>query len=492
MADQSKQNRGQEQAPQTNPLLFSEDVERNVLTCILNNNNNYYSAGNLLKPELFRNGKNAKLFKMMQDGFSKGKVVDTLYLATETMQKPDETAYSPQDIMTLFGGYVSDVLFQQNLEYLRELARRRMFWRLGSQLMRIGTDMSYSADNAMKEIAKAIESEESDNKGVMTMREANALLMQKVADNHSGKSDSFLQTGFAVLDESGGFQLADFDVIAADSSAGKTSLATRIMENMARHGHPCMSYSMEMMAWQLAARINSPKANIPSNIIQYKDLTEYQYHDLQHAIADTDNLPIYFDDNSTSSADAILASIRLNARKLGIKCFMIDYLQILPAVGMVRDQEKFLGELSRRFKNLAKELNVNITVLSQLARNNMDPRPTLARVRASGQIVEAADTVLLIWRPSMYGKTSYKNSHASVLNTAEIIIGKGRNIGTGSFIVHFDPTTTNFYDASPEERERWKKGGTETPPPASEQKDDDPLPDPLPAPKEPTEQQLPF
>lgn len=486
MAEQTNNYQQQQPLEEKSPslsLLFNEQVEVRLLTTIMQNNNCYFTAGSLLTEKLFHDVRNAHVFKIIQAGISAGNVVDNIYVATELMRNPDEKCYKGTDFLTYFSEYVSDLMFRQDLQLLREYSQRRSMWKLGQQLIRVGVDMSYTPDEAMGEINTALQESDKDEQGVLSMKEANAVLLQRVQDNHSGKSDTFLETGFAVLDGNGGFQLGDFDVIAADSSMGKTSLAMRIMQNVASKGKPSMSYSMEMMSWQLAARINAPKAQTPANIIQYKDLTEYQYRNLQAAMEETDNLPIFFDDKSTSSSDAILASIRLNARKLGIKFFVIDYLQILSAVGKVDDQVRFLGNVSRDLKNMAKELNVNITVLSQLARNNQDPRPTLGRVRASGEIVEAADTVLLIWRPSMYGKTSYKDNNAPVENTAEIIIGKGRNIGTGSFVVHFDPATTNFYDATPEERRAWNDNNAyvsqinlETPPPPmGEDKDNAPF-----------------
>lgn len=453
-----------------NPLLFNNDAEVRVLTAIMNNNTFYYSAGSLLSEELFYAHKNAHIYDIIKNAVSEGKNADCFYVSTELLRENKLNEYTAQEAMQIFGEYVPDTSFGQDVALLRELCKRRQYWELGQRLIRIGTDLSFSLEKAMTEVNKVIEKNDEDTKSVISLKEANAILLERVTANLHGTSDTLLETGFSYLDSNGGFQLGDFDVIAADSSAGKTSLATKIMVNIASKGKPCMSYSMEMMPWQIAARINAPKANTPANVIQYKRLTEDQFRDLQNVVKETDELPIYFDDKSTTSADAILASIRMNARK-GIKFFMIDYLQILSAVGMVKDQEKFLGEVSRKFKNLAKELNVNITVLSQLARNNQDPRPTLARVRASGQIVEAADTVLLIWRPSMYGKSSYKDSSAPVNGTAEIIIGKGRNIGTGSFIVHFDKSTTNFYDATAMEQQMWNtvppstNGSMEAPPP---------------------------
>lgn len=455
MEQQNKQQPPNDRLSTPSTLLFNDKIEIRVLTNIMLNNNLLVQAGNLLSAGLFHDTKNAEVFKILQKGVASGCVADNIYVATELMRNPNEKCYSGTEILDVFSEYVSDALFPQDIQLLREYAKRRRMWFVGQSLIRVGVDMSVTPEWGVKQVEKMLSEEEGDDNGPMSLKEANAVMMKRVEDNASGVSDTMLPTGFSYLDGNGGFQVDDLNVIAADSSMGKTAFAMNIATSVAGSGKPVMVYSMEMTAPQLAARINAYSAHVPSSVIQYKRLESLQYWDLIHAVEETDKLPIYFDDNSTSSVEAIYASIRRNVRKLGIKMAIVDYLQILSAVGQIREQEKFLGEVSRNFKNMAKELHINITVLSQLARNNMDPRPSTSRVRASGQIVEAADNVIMIWRPSVYGKT-YKDCGAPVDGTAEIIIGKGRNIGTGSFVVHFEPMYTRFYDPTPEEAELWK------------------------------------
>ena len=438
-------------------LIFSGNLEIGVLTCLLNNNNNFFSVGKMLSENLFYDTKNKNLFKMIQKGISDGKTVDLMYVVTETAKSTAKNIYTISDLMSMFTGYISDALFGQYVEELIELSRRRSLWILGQKLIRLGVDMTYSYDDAMKEVESVMDKDGEADTGVTSLKDANTKMMQRVRDNITGVSDSFIPTGFSYIDSRGGFQASDFNVIAADTSSGKTSLATNIAVNAAKAGKPVMCYSMEMMAEQVAARINATISKVSSSLIQYKKLYESQFNDVQKAVNETNGLPIYFDDSSTTSAEAIFTSMRASSKKYGIKMFIIDYLQILSSIKSVNDQQNFLGEVSRKLKNLAKKLNVNVTVLSQLSRNNQDPMPTLDRLRASGQIAEASDTVLLIWRPSLYGKTSYKGSNAPVDGTAEIIIAKGRNVGTGSFIVGFDPSTTNFYDISTEQRLAWDR-----------------------------------
>ena len=101
--------------------------------------------------------------------------------------------------------------------------------------------------------------------------------------------------------------------------------------------------------------------------------------------------------------------------------------------------------MSRKLKNLAKELDICIIALSQLNRDRNNPEPNLARLRASGQIAEAADVVLLLYRPEYYGK-SYKDNSIDTKGTALLTIAKGRNIGVGEEVIGFNAETTYFFD----------------------------------------------
>ena len=109
-----------------------------------------------------------------------------------------------------------------------------------------------------------------------------------------------------------------------------------------------------------------------------------------------------------------------------------------------------MAEIVRKLKNVAKELGIVVIALSQLSRNNDQPKPTIARLRGSGQIEEAADLVLLVYRPEVYGR-SYSDpfEKESTSGTAQLTIAKGRNVGTGTFLVNFNSETTGFFDYLP-------------------------------------------
>ena len=130
----------------------------------------------------------------------------------------------------------------------------------------------------------------------------------------------------------------------------------------------------------------------------------------------------------------------------GIEGAVVDYLQILSFNTRADTRkEQLMAEAARRLKNLARELDIWIIALSQLNREQHDAPPTLGRLRDSGQIAEAADMVVLVYRPSAYGRTyPHPYDKMPTRDTAMIDIAKGRNVGCFRFIASWDTATTRF------------------------------------------------
>jgi replicative DNA helicase len=184
---------------------------------------------------------------------------------------------------------------------------------------------------------------------------------------------------------------------------------------------------------------------------------ELQPHELElidtaKAVLPGDNL--FFDERSTSSLETILLSIRNMKLRYGINGAVVDYMQILNVNQKNNSytREQAMGDAARRLKNLAKDLGIWIIALSQLSRNQQDPVPTVSRLRDSGQIHEAADVVMLIYRPEVYNRT-FPQPFDSLTDEeckgkAMIDVAKGRNIGIFKFLVEFNANTTHFIDMS--------------------------------------------
>lgn len=268
-----------------------------------------------------------------------------------------------------------------------------------------------------------------------------------INENIKGNTKGTL-TGFTEYDRhTGGLHEGDLTIIAAASSQGKTSFALNIAKNVASEGTRLAIYSLEMSDIQLTSRIISSVSGLSSKSILYQKMSNEMIREFDAGIGKISELGIYFDDRSTSSIDTIIQSIRKMVFKFGINGAIIDYLQILSITNKTQTEEQFLGSVARRLKNLAKELNIWIIALSQLNRKNAENAPSLSDIRASGQIGEAADNVVFIYRAEVFNR-SYPAPFASTSTqgTAMIDIAKGRSVGVKKFILGFKEQQTLFYN----------------------------------------------
>jgi replicative DNA helicase len=289
---------------------------------------------------------------------------------------------------------------------------------------------------------------------------------------------SGIATGFKDLDaKMGGLQPSDLLIIAGRPSMGKTALATKIAYHLARayksdikpdgsedvtDGAVVGFFSLEMSAEQLATRIISEQASIPSERIRRGRIEREEFDRLVEASQSLQTLPLFIDQTGGISVAQLAARARRLKRQKGLGVIIVDYLQLLSgssrraAEGRVQE----VSEITTGLKALAKELNVPIIALSQLSRqveNREDKRPQLADLRESGSIEQDADVVMFVFREEYYVERrqpregtpehlSWQDEMAQVEGLAEIIIGKQRHGPTGTVRLQFRPDVTRFAD----------------------------------------------
>jgi replicative DNA helicase len=169
-----------------------------------------------------------------------------------------------------------------------------------------------------------------------------------------------------------------------------------------------------------------------------------------HALGILSEAPIFIDDSAGSNLMEIRTKCRRLQSEKGLGLVVIDYLQLMEAPGgstndSNRTQE--VSQMSRGLKQLARELNVPVVVLSQLNRAvelSKPAIPKLAHLRESGSIEQDADVVLFIYRKS--ADPNFRNEELPPEDrvTAEIYIAKHRNGPVGMVRLAFDPQRVCF------------------------------------------------
>lgn len=441
-----------EQSPyQNQPLVNDPKAEQYVIGSLLIDPTAYTLVSQYLDEDCFYDPMCRDIWKAVDNMGKQGMPIDVISVSAElSKQKSNVTAL---DLMNISAQIASSAHVEYHAIRLQDLGRRRKLWVVGQQLSKVGLSEEILTADAHQEAIESIGGVFEKADGVFTLDDAMNSLNEIMVKNATvGGVTTGTKTGMERFDEKGGLQKSDLIIVAGETSQGKTSLALCMTRHAIENGAKVAFYSMEMTKEQLTARLLSAKTNIPANNILYSgSLAPSEMRMIDDARGKLPGENLFFDDKSTSNIDSILLSIRMLKMQKDIDGAVVDYLQILNVNSRSTSfsREQAMGDAARRFKNLAKELNIWIIALSQLSRDSNCPEPNLNRLRDSGQIGEAADVVILVYRAEYYNRAypapfDNKDDYPTD-GTAMIDVAKGRNIGTFKFFMGFNKNTTNFF-----------------------------------------------
>jgi replicative DNA helicase len=275
-------------------------------------------------------------------------------------------------------------------------------------------------------------------------------------------------TGLRDLDDKlGGLHQSDLIIIAGRPSMGKTSLATNIAFNAAKHiqdsgKKSCIAFfSLEMSSEQLSTRILSEQARISSNDIRRGRISDEQFDQFLETSKNIAELPLFIDETPAISIAAMSNRARRIKRLHGLDMVVVDYIQLMRGTTYNKDgRVQEISQITQGLKAIAKELGVPVLALSQLSRQveqRDNHQPQLADLRESGSIEQDADVVMFVYREGYYLErlkpreatvehAEWQAKMNEVAHLAEIIIGKQRHGPIGKITLEFEERFTKFKD----------------------------------------------
>lgn len=238
-------------------------------------------------------------------------------------------------------------------------------------------------------------------------------------------------TGWGDLDKViSGLNRSDLIIVGARPAMGKTSFALNLATNVAKKGSKVLFFSLEMTKEQLAERVISMEARIHGQKMRNGRLSNADREHFSAVSGSLYEIPLYFDDTSNITVNEMKARIR---RMRDVDVVIVDYLQLMKSGTRVESRVQEVSEITRNLKLMAKDLEVPVVVLAQLARGTeargKSHRPQLADLRESGSIEQDADIVLMLYREDYYQTpgSAEDNLERNDLNTVEIIVAKNRH-----------------------------------------------------------------
>ena len=471
------------------------EAEQALLGAILVNNEAHDRVSSFLEPHHFYDPLHQQIYEVTSKLIASGKQATPITLKTffESAEPIDAGLTVPQYLGRLAANAATIINARDYGRTIHDLAVRRGLILIGEDVVNAAYDSP--VDFPPKEQIEEAESRlfalaETDKYGHGFLGFNAALTHAIEMANNAYQRDGGLSgvaTGLKDLDgKMGGLQPSDLLIIAGRPSMGKTALATNIAFNIARararslgqrpelkpddpahDGAVVGFFSLEMSAEQLATRILSEQAGIPSERIRRGMIDEGEFKRLVEVSQEMTNLSLFIDQTGGITIAQLAARARRLKRQHGLGVVVVDYLQLLAGSARRANEGRVqeVSEITTGLKALAKELNVPIVALSQLSRaveNREDKRPQLADLRESGSIEQDADVVMFVYREEYYlerikpqeGTMEFQDWMAKmqlVSGKAEVIIGKQRHGPVGTVQLQFEANVTRFSDLAREQ-----------------------------------------
>ena len=154
------------------------------------------------------------------------------------------------------------------------------------------------------------------------------------------------------------------------------------------------------------------------------EMTESDWDKLSNTVNYIYNKNLFIDDDPNRTVGDMNSMCRKLKRKHGLDLVIVDYLQkVKPSANGSRREQ--IEQVSNDLKNMAKQLDVPVLVISSLSRANMQREnkiPILSDLRETGQLEFDADVIMFLHR-----EYYYKPEEKHLKHDADIIIAKNRN-----------------------------------------------------------------
>lgn len=232
-----------------------------------------------------------------------------------------------------------------------------------------------------------------------------------------------------------GLKRGELVIVAGRPSMGKSAMAVNIATANALSGKRVLFFNLEMTDTSIYNRCIASIGKIPLSWLAKPYETDEDKGDywprVTMAVKQMTEAKMSIDDTAGLRREQIIARTRREHMRNPVDVVIVDHLHLIPLPGKTRETVE-IGEITRDFKALAKELGCCFILLSQLNRaleQRQNKRPIMADLRESGNIEQDADLITFVYRDEYYAEMEGRES--ALAGYVEFIIAKQREGETG-------------------------------------------------------------
>ena len=429
----------------------SDEAEKSVLGSVILDKDALLEVLEILEPEDFYNEMHKEIYTAVIELYKRNEPVDLLTVSEELRRRNSLEMVGGRSYVALLSTIVpSSSNAAQYAKIIGEKAVLRRLIGAAADIMERAYQQKSSSEEVLDAAEQAIfeiaqSRQKRDFEPLRDILWENIQKIDELATLEGGLTG--VTTGFLDLDaKTSGLQRSDLVMLAARPSMGKTAFALNIAQRAALSGKAkVLIFSLEMSKEQLSQRLLSMESRVEMQKLKTGTLDRSDWDSIHVALDRLSQAEIFIDDTPGVTIMEIKNKCRRLKAESGLDLVVIDYLQLMSYDGKTESRQQEISSLSRFLKQLAREMDCPILVLSQLSRApelRTDHRPILSDLRESGSIEQDADIVMFLYRDEYYNPETEKP------NTCEVIIAKQRSGPTGTIEVAWLGKYTRFADSS--------------------------------------------
>lgn len=401
--------------------LWNEDAEQAVLSAMLIDERAAITAMEQVGDAMFYAERHRRIFRAMVTLAETGQRIDPLTLADQLTRSMELEPSGGKDYI---GFLVDAVPTSANVAYHARLVadwygRRALIATLESSARELREAGLGALDT--REVARAtsqallpfVIDDDLTEEGFLPVRQTITATMEAIERRANGETG--ILTGYAHIDQqTGGLFEGELLILGGAEGMGKSAaalnLALRIASRPAEQGGGAAAIvSAEMSRDAVQRFCLAYLARIDGRKLRAGALVDADYPKLAHAAGVFTGLPLWISDQAEPSiTDVIARCTHLKAQHPELRVVVVDFLQL------VHDREKGLAEsielkrIAYKLKAMAKRLKLLVIAPCQVntkeIEGKQDERPRAKDLQGSSGMRQAADFIVLLYRPGYYSE----------------------------------------------------------------------------------------
>lgn len=425
-------------------LPAAPESEKATLGSVLLNRDALTPIAGWLLPDDYHYERHGLIFAAMLDCWRRRVPPDTRVLAEELRKRGQLEAVGGAEYLSdLVDAVPTSYHVESYAQDVFRAAVRRKLIAAGGQIASLGYDEQTELDQVLVEaqalLTGVVQRLGQKRGGLAPISD----VMHELYDFFADDQTPAIATGLTDYDAlTGGLWPGDLIVPAGRPGHGKSALVKTIAVNVAKIGHPVALFTLEMQRRKIGLNILAMETGINGRDLKQRTLDEADMARVFAAMGEA-NWPLFLEDVRVSMTDIRARCLRHVGEHGPLKLVIVDYLQLVKPTSTRVPREIQVSEIARALKELAMELACTVLAPAQLNRaieSRSDPTPTLADLRESGEIEQAADQVVFIVRPEKFDPETDQKG------IGILYVEKHRDGEPGKIPLRFDGPRTCFAD----------------------------------------------